>query len=215
MIVRRLFLVGASGVGKSFLAQSVAPLIGVPYEPISASEGFSYHGTTPEAAMRDTPLMARVQDRIAEYTAERLEELAAKRDGYVTDRAFDLSVYGALLGFPHPKPKVRRVLDAMHRPAAPGTRLAVTVVFVRPETELTKRARADDGGRRSEFLSDSWILRLDGALCHFLRANWIPHHELPGGMLDMRERMRWVRDAVEKTPPGEISGWVDPDGAVW
>ena len=215
MTVRRVFLVGASGVGKSFLAQNVAPLIGVPYFAVSASEGFTHHGTTPEAAMRDAPLMARVQNRIADYTGERLEELARRRDGYVTDRAFDLSVYGALLGFPHPKPKVTRVLNAMNAPAAPGTRLAVTVVFIRPEVELTKRARADDGGRRSEFLTNSWILRLDGALCHFLRANFIPHHELPGGMLDIRERMRWVRDAVEATQPGEVSGWLDPDGARW
>lgn len=215
MVVRRLFLVGASGVGKTFLAQNVAPLIGVPYIPISASEGFRHHGTTPEECFRDSSLMAKVQARIAEHTATALEKMAGEPDGYVTDRAFDLSIYGALLGFPHPKPKVRRVLDAMSWPGKPGTRLAVTVVFVRPEVELTKKARADDGGRRSEFLTDAWTLRLDGALCHFLRANFIPHHELPAGMLDVRERLKWVRDAVEKTKPGEISGWVDPDGAVW
>ena len=213
-MVRRLFLVGASGVGKTFLAQAVAPLVGVPYEPVSASEGYRHYNTTPEACFRDAPLMEKVQARIADYTAEALEALAPT-DGYVTDRAFDLSVYGALLGYPHPKVKVARVLEAMRDPGGPNRPLAVTVVFVRPEVELIKKARAEDGGRRSEFLTDSWVLRLDGALCHFLRANFIPHVELPAGMIDIRERMRWVRDAVEATPFEPATGWVDPDGGIW
>ena len=213
-VCRRVFLLGASGVGKSTLARALAGELGLSYEPISGQYAYQQHGVTIEHAMRDAPTMARVQVAIADYVGSALEALADRPDGYITDRAVDLAVYGSILGFPHPRHKVKRVTNAMFaHPPAP-LRLAVTVVFIRPDEDILRLARVTDGGRRNQFLTDEWVYRVDGAVCHVLRTGTIDHVELPPDCRDLARRVAFVKGVVERETPQQTR-WMDADGAMW
>jgi hypothetical protein len=220
-VCRRVFLVGASGTGKSTVAKQLAAAMDLPYCPISAQEGYRHHGTTVEEAFRDPALMEKCQAHVRRHTHKRMEELVALPFGFVTDRAYDLSVYASLLGCPHSKESVRRIVELMTAPPTVGNRLAVSVIFFRPHRDVLCVARATDGSRRNQFLTDEWVYRVDGALAHHVRFNGIPHDELPEHVVNVADRVAWC-EALVRTNTGKNTRFgrlelpvVDGDGCTW
>ena len=214
-VCRRVFIIGSSGVGKSTLARALAPVLGLPYVPISGQVAYQKHGVTVDQAMRDSSVMMSIQNGIANHVAGELERLSSEPAGYITDRSIDLSVYGSILGFPHTPQRVKRVTDAMFaHPPAPLS-LAVTVLFIRPHVDITRLARASDGGRRNQFLTDEWVDRVDGALCHLTRTGVIPNcEEMPQQYDELAERLAFAEGAVLARRPVQTRK-VDSDGAMW
>lgn len=214
-ICRRVFIIGSSGVGKSTLARALAPVLGLPYVPISGQVAYQKHGVTVDQAMRDSSVMASIQRGIADHVGGELERLASESAGYVTDRCLDLSVYGSILGFPHTHQKVKRVADAMFaHPPAPLA-LSVTVLFIRPHVDITRLARAQDGGRRNQFLTDEWVYRVDGALCHLARTGVIPNcEEMPAEYTQISDRLAFAEEAVMSWQSVQTRK-VDSDGVMW
>lgn len=193
---RRVFFVGASGVGKSTLAALMAREMGLPFLTISPSAVYARHGYTIAECFEDRGKMAAVQYEVADYTATCLER-EVNSPGYVTDRAFDLSIYGALLGVPHPEPKVLRVLRAMTDGEYP---VHTSIVFVRPSARVLTAARLADKGRRGQFLSDPWVYRVDGALEYFIRTRRMECVEIPGDMAELTARAEFLRDKLGIAP---------------
>lgn len=189
----RVFFVGASGTGKSTMAKLLASELRLEFANITPSEVYRRHGTNVTECWTDPVKMRAVQEGIADYT---IEEFERRREsaGYVTDRGFDLGVYGAILGYPHPAHKVERLMTAMHTAPADADRELVTVtVFVRPNPRVLHQARIGDAGRRAQFLTDSWVYRVDGALAYYIRTRQIAVLEIPEMTADMNERMALVR----------------------
>lgn len=200
-----LIFTGASGVGKSTLAQWAARHFGLPLLPSVTSAVYRDHGTTFEEAFRDPDALTSIQADIHQRTTERLAAVVQPgvegfADGFVTDRGPDVLVYTALMCHGAYPDGVPTGLDTILK------RPDVLTVFVRPCRSVLEKARATDGGRRNLFLSDEWVYRVDGALAYHLESRNIPHITLDG------EDHRGRRCSVLRAASGiNWRGWPDPE----
>lgn len=203
---------GASGVGKSTLAKWSAQQFGLPLLPSVTTDVYRDFGTTFDAAMSDPDALLKIQNEIHKRTADRLNDqltAGARRvgdmvhpapNGFVTDRGPDVLVYTALMcngAYPDGVPSD---LDRVFKNPA------VLVVFVRPCASILSKARATDERRRSLFLSDEWVYRVDGALAYHLESRNIPHITLEGS--DARGRRATILRAVNGIR------WREPDELI-
>jgi hypothetical protein len=186
-IVPGIIFTGASGVGKTTLAQWAAGTFGRRFVASVTAAVYADFGITYDEASRDPGTLLRVQQAIYDRTADRLAaECTRPGRGFVSDRGADVLAYTSILcptafqavGVPG------LIDDLMRRPD-------VVVFYVRPCREVLAEARTDDRGRRNVFLSDEWVYRVDGIIGYRLQANQVPHTEVTGpGLLERLDAVR-------------------------
>lgn len=187
-----IYLVGASGVGKSTLAQAVAVRLGWRYLALSAGEAYAKHGATFDSAEADPELMRKVQTQICVDAATAIFAATAAPTPFVADRSVDYGVYTNLMCQPTQEGK-----DAVRVMALRLRDRNARVFLVRPQASVLEAARAADAGRRSKFLSDEWVYRVDGAILFYLRDRDIPFAEIGAGTVEERTQF------VVRTARGE------------
>ncbi len=173
---RRIFLVGASGTGKSTLARAVADKLAWEYLPLSAGAAYTRHGATFASAEADPEVMQRVQTEICEDAAKAVAGAYYAGRHFVSDRGVDYYAYSMLLcNKPTNQMGVCAVILAELMKRADSA-----VFFCRPVPAILRAARESDSSRRSKFLTDEWVYRADGAILLLLRDRGIPFAEITG-----------------------------------
>lgn len=190
----RVYLVGASGVGKTTLGRAAGAALDIPFYSVSPSAVYRDLGLTPGEVPADRA--AAVQSAIRLYVASRLSALNDNRP-YIVDRSVDALVYSALMGFAVPSDHERAITRAIYD--GPGL-VATAFVFVRPAPAVLEAARAEDAGRRAAFLTPEQVYRTDGGIQHYLVDRLIRYAEVPPDCVSLDDRIEIVRQAVENAP---------------
>lgn len=202
-----VFFVGASGVGKSTLAEWAATQYGWPLIQSANSRSYSDRGVTPDEARRNPPLMSEIQQEIQLRTAARLGE-AANKGSFVSDRGFDTLIYAPLLANFVDERAEQEIVSIMkdrravtHHPGGgvtvdPADGHNAVVFYIRPHQDVLNAARRDDAGRRAMFLSEETVWRMDGAINFFLFDRKMLHVVIDTPV--MIDRKAIVREAIAK-----------------
>lgn len=182
-----IMFVGASGTGKSTLANWVSEKYCWPIVKSPTHEIYAKYQTTFDKAFSDPDKLAAIQADILDLTAIRIEE-AANKGSFVSERGFDVIVYSSLMcpGFFKDGP-FNAITSIAQRPD-------VIVCHLRPCQEVIELARKSDGSRRNMFLSDPWVYGIDGALTSYIEQYNIPHITLAGS--EMRGRLRTLERVI-------------------
>lgn len=182
-----IMFVGASGTGKSTLANWVAGRYSWPLVKSPTHEVYAKYGTTFDKAFSDPDKLAIIQSDILDATVIRLNE-AVNKGSFVSERGFDVVVYSSLMcpGF-FRVANHDLIADVARRPD-------VIVCHLKPCQEVIELARKSDGSRRNMFLSDQWVYGIDGALTSYIEQQNIPHITLAGS--EMRGRMRTIERVI-------------------
>lgn len=183
-----LFLVGASGTGKTTLARDFAAAYGYATREARTSAVAVRFGTWDEIAA-DPGLNKKVQWEIWLDMIDTIRHNVFGPTPSVFDRGPDKVVYTHLM------------TDDGRRITSSGEWLWVRnllrnqlvfaparVALIRPTAATAAAARKTDGGRRAMFLSDEFVYRFDGALELFLKEQDIPYLDVTTG--DHAERLR-------------------------
>lgn len=193
----RIFLVGASGVGKTTLMKALVP---DPKYHLSASfsEAYRKHNCTPDDLLGDPELSTRVHD---DYLTDLADTIRARKKEpfWITDRSFDTFAYRVLMGA-HPPGRLERLFlrEAGFDGAYADPDEQRFVFFIRPDMEIFEAARKSDGGRRAFFLEPETTYAVDGMLEFYLRDRAIPYTEIKWFSVSPSGRRDFVRDVVEK-----------------
>lgn len=185
-----MYFVGASGVGKSTLAAWAAAEFGLPLYKSANSAVYKDAGVTFEQALLDPAVLNQCQREIYHRTLAGLSAMAASDRGLAADRCIDLVVYtpDMLGGWDFYKDWGLERLEALAKdPRA-------LVFFVRPHPDVTGQARATDGGRRSYFLQDGVVRRIDGGIEFFLEDRGVDHVTVDSPRF--KDRARLVKKIV-------------------
>jgi hypothetical protein len=192
-----LWFVGASGTGKSTLAQWAAGEFDLPRFESVNTKVYEDHGTTYDQAITDPPLIAHCQREIFRRVLEGFERAVAAGRGLAADRCIDLIVYTSdMLGGRafYTDWGLERLTDIARRPES-------LLFFVRPDPAVLERARATDGGRRTMFLTEDVVRRVDGATEMLLDDLGLKYVTLDSGR--MKVRTNTVRRVVELWQGGQ------------
>jgi hypothetical protein len=186
-----IFFAGASGVGKSALAQAVRDEMGLPYMPSVNNQVYQDLKTTFEDAVIRPQLIYQAQKEIYTRVLANLNAAVASGSGLVADRSVDLVVYTVemLGGWDFYKDWGLDKLEAVVR------RPEALLFFVRPHPDVLAVARARDNGRRAMFLTEDCVRRMDGAMEMYFEDRGFKYVTLDSPR--MKDRCRTVRRVVE------------------
>ncbi len=189
----RVYLLGASGTGKSTLAKHLANELACDHLTGAVGNVLRRLGITFDLAFRDMGLMDRFQMEIWREQLAMEQPYWEAGKPFVSDRGFDLMAYAsgqsrAAAGI------VESPLFAeyMRRLKMPGT----VVFLMRPHPDV----RAESDGRRDVFLSPEWVWKVDGVIEFLLESHRVPY--APVGTASFRDRCRLAARLVSAVTQG-------------
>lgn len=192
-----IYFSGASGTGKSTLAEWAAREYGLAMLPSVNSAVYRDHGVTFEQAVLDPATIHACQreiyrrhlDQVTAFTARGRDDPEFDK-GFATDRGMDLVAYTIdMLGGRdfYSEWGLERLAEACRSDRA-------ITFFVRPHPDILARARAEDGGRRAVFLADDTVRRIDGQVEAVLDEYGVPYMTIDSPR--PKDRANAVRQAV-------------------
>lgn len=189
-----IWLVGASGTGKTTLARALAKQLDWPLFESRTSEIMAQHGGE-EALNADPGKRDEFQQAVFVAAVRKMAEADGCGHNFVADRAFDCLAYTAdqarnLAGLAGPDNL--RQLAGMLKDRPGRTNL---VLFLRPCPALNERAIREDGGRRADYLDWSYVNRVDGVLQFLLEQQQVPY--VPVGPGTLRDRLRLAQRLIQ------------------
>lgn len=188
----KIFLLGASGVGKSTLARHIHTKYGLPLLPSATRAAFEKCGGTADQFndQGDIDKIDEFQKTIWWFQQQIEEEYwQSEETGFVTDRGFDLFAYTSK--------QSRVVWQIVRSPEfiAYLDRLRLSgqaiVFFVRPHPGMVPKL----DGRRDFFLTPEWRHGVDGVIEYILESNEIPYISISDPML--RNRLRTIDTVID------------------
>ena len=164
MLRPKIYLCGASGVGKTTLAKWIHETYGMPLLTGATANARQALGTTYEELQHNQELAERYQWEV--FKQQRLLEqpfwaggLPNDR-GFVSDRSLDLIAYTAEMA----GGVLRELVNSeQFQEYVAHMRLYAATFFIRPHPEV----QATRDGRRDIYLTPEWVYRVDGVI-HFL-----------------------------------------------
>lgn len=191
---KRIYFVGASGVGKTTLAAHVEKKYGFPRLPSAART------TLAEFGEKDFSAVLNDRERYAAYqhaVFKRQVKMEAEAEGhYVSDRAFDHLVYSALYG----TIAWQIARSDAYREYMTGLRChddgPALFFLVRPTRAAFRQARKD--GDRKEYLVWEDICRFDGCMKLLLESNEMSYVSIDTPHLN--DRIRLVEAIIGMLP---------------
>ncbi len=189
----RVYLLGASGTGKTTLAKHLSRELGCEHLTGAVGNVMKRMGITFDQAMRDMELMDSFQ--LAIWEEQMRMERPFWENGYpfVSDRGFDLMAYTA--GQARTVAQIAEsdlFQEYMRRLKTPGT----IVMLMRPHPEV----KAQTDGRRDAFLSPEWVWKVDGVIEYLLESHRVPY--APVGTACFRDRCRLAARLVKAVAEG-------------
>lgn len=192
MINPKVYFVGASGVGKTTLAQMVHERFGLPLLSGMTAKALEHTGLDFAKILSDVEAADAYQSCVWRM---QLESEAvfwnSENDGFVSDRGFDILAYTAILSRVAWKmarsEELSSYIERIRRATMSGR---CVVFFVRPHPEV--KAACD--GRRDWFLKPDVVGRVDGIVEWLLWSNEIPHVVVRDP--DRRDRLASVESIV-------------------
>lgn len=189
---KRLYLCGASGVGKTRLAAYLSKLTGLTRLPSVQRETLANMGLTFEELLAAPDALADFQTTIFKC---QLEVEAAHPNGFVSDRCFDHLVYTAetstIAWQIYRAQEYKDYLEALRISDDP-----VVAFWVRPTRACWRAAREQN--ERLPFLNWDMVQRIDGGIQLVLESNAIPY--IPVTTSSWRLRQRLAESVVRLLP---------------
>lgn len=185
----KIYLIGASGTGKTTLAEYISikhgfPVISGATRLAAKDLGVDFSLVTNQTCTMDAQVVDSFQKSVWNHQLE-LERpfWDSEESAFVSDRSFDLMAYtSGVSSVTWQIYRSKDLHDYLYRMRNPF----VLVFFLRPN----KKVKAKKDGRRDNFLTTEMTYRLDGVIEYILEGNEIPYVPITSPVF--RDRMRTV-----------------------
>lgn len=182
----RVYLLGASGVGKTTISNLIQKSIGLIKLGSAARETLAEMGIDRENLKRDLLLANEFQERVW-ARQEQMEQVAG--DNFISDRAFDALAYTVLQSTCAWKIARSEYFARQINEMRFGDR--VFTFFVRPSREVWESAckhAAKSGDVQAHWMNWDEVIAVDSMIRIVLEANDVPYIPVESPSLQTRER---------------------------
>lgn len=189
----RIFLTGASGTGKTTLADAFATKNGWRMVVSKTSEiATRFGGMANVEANLDVRIA--FQSAVFDDLVDRIRAAEESRHPYIVERCFDPIYYAAVeqCGCGHlAKSRSFGVLEDLVKGSSHSVLCRVPPTF-----ELNNLARLSDGERRSRYLRWDYVQKIDGACLLLLQTYGFPWKSIPDGIYHLETRITFLESLV-------------------
>lgn len=188
-----IYLVGASGTGKTTLACELAEVYGLQILPSAArmvAREMNVAETQFEKLLADEDKFAEYQRRVCE---KQIKLEAESQERFVSCRAFDCLIFEALYGT-MARWTFTSVAFAEYMSKIVAKQRANPIIFVRPHP--VTNALAHHQGERKPYLNWNDVMRFDGAMKFFMECHGVGYYSSEF-CDDSRQRVQGVCDHLK------------------